>query len=166
MLRCFLRLLLEDPKLRIVLFCLFLTFVKTNFYVHCFLSLLFGVLLTETLRRGSLRRKLQCRNLCPFYATMSILSRNKKVVMESLDHSEEFENKPLLLAGNKRSNAMATPKERQREDAKKFKAPSPPVILRELQQNNKEEMKRGMPPNPVKVPPKSFLSCNSERFGP
>jgi hypothetical protein len=132
--------------------------------VHCFLSVLFGVLLT--LRRESLRRNLQCRNLCLFYATMSILSRNKKVVMESFDHSEEFENKPLLLAGNKRSNAMATPKERQREDAKKFKAPSPPVILRELQQNNKEEVKRGMPPNPVKVPPKSFLSCNSERFGP
>lgn len=75
---------------------------------------------------------------------------------ETMENQTAQENAPLL-AGVKLSTALSSftsPKEKQRDAGKVFKAPAP--VLRE--RNTKEERKRGTPPNPVKVPPKSLFS--------
>ena len=83
--------------------------------------------------------------------------------MENQSHKEVDENLPLL-ENAKRSNAVAAlaMKERPRVDAKSFKAPAPPLRERNCK---REDWKRGTPPNPVKVPPKSPLTY-TERYVP
>lgn len=83
--------------------------------------------------------------------------------MENQSHKEVDENLPLL-ENAKRSNPVAplAMKERPRVDAKSFKAPAPPLRERNCK---REDWKRGTPPNPVKVPPKSPLTY-TERYVP
>jgi hypothetical protein len=84
--------------------------------------------------------------------------------MENQSHKEVDENLPLL-ENAKRSNAVAAlaMKERPRVDAKSFKAPAPPLRERNCK---REDWKRGTPPNPVKVPPKSPLTYTERYMSP